>query len=60
MGIDTSQLGDLIGLRVLAWPKVGQTHQYGEVTGVEGADIYVLLDGETEPRRFYWMNVRPA
>lgn len=32
----------------------------GEVTGVEGHYVYVVLDDEQEPRRLFWTDVRPA
>jgi hypothetical protein len=30
-----------------------------EITGSEGHDVYVVVDGEEESRRFHWCSVRP-
>lgn len=32
----------------------------GEVTGLAGDDVYVVLDGETDPVKVAWWNVRPC
>ena len=56
----------LDGLRVLLFhsqkhgQETGEWFYYGEVTGVVHHDVFVVVDGEDEPRRFHWTQVRPA
>lgn len=42
------------------WRIQGFAGQYGEVTGWQPPFLWVVLDGEEDPRPFRWNEVRPA
>ena len=51
----------LNGLPVLAFIEWNAPGVLAEVTGVDDRGyVWLVVDGEEEPRRVFWANVRPA
>lgn len=53
----------ITGLRCIAYVTdrlLGKKPKRGEVTALEDGWVWVVLDGEEEPRRVFWTDIRPS